>query len=377
MSTFTIYARDRSLERVAEVDDYQSAELVSRFNDVGTWKIQLDRRLATAVYLTTPGYGVEIVRDSDGQTVLSGPLVTRHHQRDENTNMVTVAGVDDNVWLARRLAHPQPGTAAPPYSGAEYDVRTNTCSIVLDQYVDINAGPGALAVRRIPGLTVPSVDVAGTSVTGRARWQPLLELMQGLALAGGGIGFRVRQSGTDLEFRCYQPTDKTTSVIFSADLGNLAEFDYQSTAPDANYLFVGGSGEGTARVVREGQDPAAVSTWDRIEKFVDRRDTTSTTELDQEATKQLDELGEKATFKATAIDTESMAYGEDYDLGDRVTVVTDDQITELIREIQISLTPAGPQRITPVIGTPGRHDVFRLFREFRRVASRVTNLERR
>ncbi|MCP3805369.1 siphovirus ReqiPepy6 Gp37-like family protein [Allokutzneria sp. A3M-2-11 16] len=377
MTTFRIYVRNRELQRVGLLEDYQRASFIPRFNAVGTWSITLDRRLPLAVELTTPGAGIELVRSSDGNTVLSGPVNYRHPQRAENTNTVTVNGFDDNVWLARRLAHPQPGTAAPPYSGAEYDVRTNTASVVLDQYVDINLGPGALAPRRVPGLTVPAVDVAGTSVTGRARWQVLLELMQGLALAGGGIGFRIRQSGSHLEFRCYQPADLTASVIFSEALGNLSAFDYESTAPEGNYLFVGGGGEGTARTVREGQDSASVATWGRIEKFIDRRDTTVTSELDQEIAKQLPEVGERAAFKATPVDTTGMSYGLHYDLGDEVTAIVDEAITELIREVQITLTPEGPQRIQPIIGTPGNQDVFRLFRAYRLLNTRLINVERR
>ncbi|SDN74001.1 siphovirus ReqiPepy6 Gp37-like family protein [Allokutzneria albata] len=377
MSTFVIYVRNRALQRVGQLDDYQKASLVSRFNAVGTWSITLNRRNPLAAALTTPGFGIEVVRTSDMQTVLSGPLTDRHHERSVNTNTVTVSGVDDNVWLARRVAHPQPGTAVPPYNLVEHEVRTNTCSAVLDQYVDVNLGPGALAVRRVPGLTVPATAVVGSTVTGRARWQVLLELLQELAIAGGGVGFRVRQAGPFLEFRVYQPVDRTASIIFSEALGNLSAYDYKSSAPEGNYLFIGGSGEGTARVIREGQDSASVATWDRIERFVDRRDTAVAAELDQEITKQLAESGESTSLKSTPVDTTGMTYGRHYDLGDKVTAVLDDPVVELIREVQIELTPEGPQRIQPVIGTPGAHDVFRLFRAFRRIDTRLTNVERR
>lgn len=374
---YTVYARNRDREREGMIEDFQELSLVSRFNAVGSWSLQLDRRIQAAVWMTTPGFGIEVVRDSDGQTVLAGPLVTRHHERNENTNTVTISGADDNIWLTRRQAHPEPATAAPQYTTNEHDVRTGVASTVLRQYVAVNLGSSALGPRRVPGLVLAVDPVLGSTVTGRARWQNLLELLQGLAISGGGLGFRVRQVGTDLEFQVYQPTDKTSSVIFSEDLGNLAGFDYESTAPEADYIYVGGSGEGTARVVKEGQYSPDIATWGRIEKFADRRDTADDAELGQEITEQLDEHGERASLSVTAIDTQSMAYGTHYDLGDDVTILADGEIHERIREVRIDLTPDGPQKVRPVIGTPGRQDIFRLFRVFRGHEKRLTNLERR
>lgn len=378
MTTFRLFVRDTALQRVALVEDFQTAEFIGRFNDVGTWTITLDGRLPAATYLTAPGYGIELVREVDGQTVLSGPMTKRQRRRGADLNEVVVSGVDDNVWLARRRAHPQPGTAAPPYSSTEYDVRTNTCTTVLDQYVDINAGPGALAVRQVPGLTVPAVLTAGATVTGRARWQVLLTLLQELALAGGDLGFRVRQSGSDLEFRPYEPEDKTGSVVFSLELGNLASYDYDADAPQANYWWVGGGGEGTARTIEHGQSSTSVTTWGRIENFIDRRDTTDTSELEQEIAAAIDEQGERTSLEVVPIDTDGQSYGTHYDLGDIVTVVVEGaEIQEAIREVRIALTPDGPQRTVPVIGTPGRHDVLALFRRVDGIAARTTNLERR
>jgi hypothetical protein len=80
----------------------------------------------------------------------------------------------------------------------------------------------------------------------------------------------------------------------------------------------------------------------------------------------------------TPIDTGAMAYGIDYDLGTIVTAVVEGvPLREAIREIRISLTPDGPQRIVPVIGTPGRHDVLAVFRRLAGLSTRMTNLERR
>lgn len=375
---WTLYVRDSNLQRVAQIDDYQTLDVVARFNAVGAWELDLDRRVTGAAELFVAHAGIEIVRD--GTTFLSGPVTRRQRTRDALRNRVTISGVDDTVWLSRRLAHPQPATAAPPYSTTEHDVRTGQCSTVLRAYVDVNVGPGALAARRLTGLTLAADPLLGTTVTGRARWQNLLELMQGLAVSGGGLGFAIRKVATALEFYSYMPVDRSASVKFSEEIGNLTSYRYETTAPAVTYVFAGGGGEGTARTIAENQDPDGVVGWGRIEQFADRRDTTVTSELEQEITTKLAEGQEQLALDAVPVDTPSAAYGTHYSLGDKVTVVVDDggtELAEVVREVKVSLTPAGPQQVSPVIGTPGRRDLLRVLGSVRDLTARVVNLERR
>lgn len=374
---WTIHVRNPSLQRVAMLDDFQKLQVVKRLNKMGAWVLDLNASVETALLLTQPGWGVEITRASDGEHLISGPMTKVDRKRDKGVNAVTVFGVDDMVHLNDRLVHPQPATAAPPYSVSEHDVRTGVCSTILRQYVDVNLGPSALGSRKVTGLTLAADPVAGSSVTGRGRWQNLLTFLEELALAGGGLAFDVRQSGTTLEFVVWAPTDKSATVKFSVELGNLASYEYSLAAPEASYIVCGGGGEGTARTIRERTGSADVVDWSRrIEKFVDRRDTTDTTELDQEITKALDEGQTETTVSFEPIDLPGMSYLDNYQLGDRVAAVVDDSITELIREVKVEANP-GATRITPSIGTPVLKDAARLFRRLRRTETRLLNLERR
>lgn len=373
---WTVYLRAPNLSREGQISDYQTLECVERFNDVGTWSLDIDMHTRHARALITPGYGIEVVRD-DGQVIMSGPLDTRKRKKSLTENRMTVAGFDDNIWLRRRQAHPQPGSSAPPYSTTEYDVRTGTASTVLRAYADVNLCSGAVMPRRVTGAALDVDPLVGTSVTGRARWQPLLELLQELALAGDGIGFRLRKSGTALLFTTYQPVDKTATVTFSEELGNLVEYDYDSAGPASTYLYVGGGGEGTARTIREQASDESVD-WGRIEKFVDRRDTTDSTELEQEITKTQEEDVSKVGLSITPIDTPQQKYRTHYDLGDKVTVMIDgESVQELVREVKTVLTPNGPQKVLPTIGTVSRRGVLKLFDRLRSQQSRINNLERR
>jgi hypothetical protein len=379
-SRYRIQVYDRDLALLGEIDDYQSLEMIVRFNAVGTWVLDLDANTLGAQLLLDPGRRVVVTRDDmPDDPIFSGPVTKPRRKRDVASDRREYSGTDDLCWVANTLAKPQPATAIPPYNTQAYDTRTGTCSTILRQYVDVNAGPSATGDRRIPGLTLAPDLVLGTSVTGQARWQNLLELLSELALAGGGLGFKATQVGTDIEFAVYEPEDLTDVITFGWELGNLADLDYSAEAPEANRIVCGGGGEETARIIREGQDPTSIATWGRIEMFRDRRDTTDTAQLDQTITEELEEKAEKISLSATPVDIPQFTYRTHYDLGDRVTVAVDDDtiVSEVIREVQIKLTPDGGEQIRAQIGTPGRQSVLALFDSVRRHNRRLTDLERR
>lgn len=370
-----VYVRNTSLQRVALVEDFQRLELTCRFNGIGSWTLDVDQSLDAAVALSAPGCGIEV--SYGGTTLLSGPVTGRKHERDATKNAATISGVSDDVWLARRLASPQPATFYPPYSGLAYDARTGVASTVLRGFVGDNAGPSAIGPRQVPGLTMGTDPAVGVSGTWQGRWQPLPELLDEIAITAG-LGYRVAQSGTTLLFSVSQPVDRSGSVRFDLGLGNLAAYTYEAGAPESTYVFVGGSGEGVARVVQEVYDPDAQAMWGRIEKFVDKRDSSVAANLTQAGTDELTQHAEQTSLSITPIDTPQMQFGTHYNLGDKVTAVIDGvSVVDVVREVKLTLTPDGARQLVPTIGTPGPKTIFRLFRDVRNLASRMTNLERR
>lgn len=336
-------------------------------------------------------FGQGIIVERNNQIILSGPITDIDYQWDANANAFNLGGVDDTSVLFDRLAPPV--SSGPPYSASAYDVRTGIASTIMRQYVDVNAAAGAVLSRQVPGLILGTPDpLVGSSVTGRARFDNLLALLQSLALAGGDLGFRVVQSETTAEiiFQVYQPSDKTASVIFSPQLGNLRAFRYTAKAADVNYVVVGGGGEGTARTFYEQGDFDSIEYFNRrIEQFRDRRDTSVSGELIQTANEELANGAARTSLQITPIDTEGLAFVSDYSLGDKVTVVANGAkrgrtvppsvtIQDIIREISISVNQDG-ETIEPSVGTPesGRRDLFALFDRIARSESRIDSLERR
>ncbi len=370
MAEYKIYIRDKQRKRVAEVDNYANLQAVLRFNDVGTWTLTMEAGTTPANLLS---WGGGIVLHRDGVAKFSGPVRKMERRWNANENVLIASGFSDEIYLNDRLAYPVPG--GPPYTSQAYDVRTGAAETIMKQYVDYNAGPNANTERRVSGLTLQTDAGLGSSITGRARFQTLLELLQKLAIQGGGLGLRI----VDLEFQVYQPEDKTGSIVLSKELGNLKEHYYHLQAATGNYGICGGDGEGVSRAFEEGGDSESIVRYGRIETFIDQRSTADSDELQQAVAEELEKNAEKMGLTLVPIVIPNMEFYEDYDLGDQVKVMVDGEaVTETIREAHLTLTSENVS-ITPFIGSEGvrmYEELAALFEVKRQLARRISNLER-
>ena len=182
------------------------------------------------------------------------------------------------------------------------------------------------------------------------------------------IGYRFRPdfNTKKIYFECYRGVDRTSSqgvnnrVIFSEAYNNLNNFSYRENDQlYKNVLYVGGSGEGSSRVIVQIGD---VSGLDRRELFVDARDLTKENLTDAAYREKLIQRGtekQEDYQMSEAVECDTGAdinyhYKTNYDLGDVVTVkkksfgiTVDFRITE-IKEIY----ERGSVKIAPVFGSP-------------------------
>lgn len=367
-----IQLRDSAFLPVGEFDDFQFAQCTSQFNAKGSWELTLDASSAIRP-LVDFGTGV-IFRGDDGAIEFSGPIESIRRSYDGNKDNLILKGSDDNAFLARRLAFPSPS----PFTIAPYDVRTGAAGEVMSGYVASNLGPSAVASRQLAGLNVAG-STLGATVTGRARFDNLLELLQGLALRGGDLGFRIVQTGPGaLEFQVYQATDRTSTAVFSIELGNLASFDYETEVAETTYAIAGDSGDAGARLFAERQSTEGMESYGLIESFRDQSNTTNVAELYEAALEELAQKADKKNLSVQPTDTGALAYGTGYQMGDRVTAIIDGVATVgIIRELKRSYSVDGTT-IAPVIGTPGasKPDTLNVFKKQRELVRRISQLER-
>ena len=364
--TWELYATDRVGTRQCQLDPYESAEIVGRVNDVSTWQVTLPTQTEAGALFTTDSFArLEVVLD--GAIWRSGPVSHLERTVDLDGDMLQVSGVGDMVWLARRNAHPQPGSAAPPYSTTGYDIHTGPMSVVLAELANVNLGPGATAGRRVPGLTVPTPAPAGPDIQVWARWQNLLTLLQDTARPVGLI-FDV----VDLTFHVTVPADP--GVVFSAGLETLAGWKMTTEAAKANMVVVAGQGDTVDRMIYEQTDDVSIGTWGRAETFQDRRDTADPAELVKAATETLAASVTPVTVVFTPLETEGQKFGRDWGLGDLVTVKAGGlTVHDQVREVHVTLDDQGAT-VIPSVGAPAGD--LQLFRSLAGLDRRVRQLER-
>lgn len=383
-SEWSLYVRDSNYLRVAEIDDYESVRLVPVFNDVGSWSLTIDARARSVGLLLNPGYGIIACRND--VPVFSGPWSSVRHRREMDSWNIDIQGLTDEVCLVDRLVSPSPAEAAPPYSAQASDIRSGVASTVVRAYVDVNVGPSAVPARRTPGLTMATDPVVGGTVRGEARWDSdVLAFIQPLATSGN-VGFRVRQIGVGIVFEVFAPGDKSAAVKYSIDLGNLESYEYSRTRPKSDFVYVGASGTGTTRIVREFTDGAAYARWGRVEGQLVNESSSTDTTIAQAGADALAQGSEQISLSITPIEIPGMQFGVDYGVGDKISVQleapsltpysNDGLIADIVRQVEVNLVKDGPQTVTPTLGTPTAGDVSKLVDAFQRANVRINKLER-
>lgn len=371
-----IRVRDGGLATVGEVDGWDDLTVIVRHLAVGAWSFTVPAS-PRAMGLLAAGNGVRI--DRDGRPLMSGPIRSLVRswggQDGGGPGVLTVAGADDMCWLAERVCYPDPANPADSQLDA-YDTRSGPAETLIRHYVDVNAGPGALPSRRVPGLTVAASAGLGGQVAGNARFDNLLELVGSLGSAGN-VAVRVVDVGGALELAVAEPADRSAQAVFSRARGNLRSYSYGLAAPFGTVALVGGQGQGAARTIVE------VSTGDggwgmRAEAFADRRDTDDAAQLMQAGQDALAQSGPAASLAIEPIDLPALAYGRDYQVGDVVSVLVDDTtVVDVLREVKIGWSAREGETITPQVGTAGASSTPALYGRVADVARRVGLLERR
>lgn len=183
------------------------------------------------------------------------------------------------------------------------------------------------------------------------------------------IGFRVCLDVPNRQwiFEAYDGTDRSVTqhdrpyVLFSDEFHNISKAAYTLDHTGyANYSYVAGEGEGSARVIVEidktGGEP-------RRELWVDARNLQQDTEhsetldaykarLQQRGIEKLAEARKSDSFSAAAVDAANFQYLTDWDLGDIVSfekwgIRLDERITE-VEEVDEN----GVVTVTPTCGSP-------------------------
>ncbi len=383
---FTLLMTDRNLSILGDpITTWTSLDVTLRFNEPGSGLFTVPGGQWIREQLI-PGSRVVCIRHTyDGQgdgILMAGPVEKITEERaDDGENAgdgnITVNWADDLAQVVARLTYPDPALT-PETQVIDAWSYTGNAELALRELVNKNAGPGALAARRVPQLVLAGLASVGTSVTVTAqRMQPLGEVAREIARVGGGLGFGTRQVGSQVEFYVYQPPDKSELVRFGFAYGNMKYLAYELTAPTATVVIAGGQGEGTDRALYERVNTAEADVWGRYEKLQSTAGTDSASAQD-EGDRALGEAAATVRMPSNVADTDQIRYGVDYGLGDYVAVENrpGQQIVDMVRTVHLQAWPTAGSIFAPTIGDQSAQTssvwAFRL----RELEERLNQLER-
>jgi hypothetical protein len=211
--------------------------------------------------------------------------------------------------IAGELVYPDPTVAATAQVLESYIRTSVNAETVLRDLANLNVGPGALVARRVPGLIIAAAVGVGTTISIEERFTKLGDALRTAAVAGGDLGWRVRDNLVALVFEVFDPADRSAWIRFSLGRNNLRSLKIRSESPKGTAFIRGDDGTGAARVFTSTTNLADAS-WGRREFLVNNDDVN----------RAIADNASKTTLAAEGVDTPQQTYGDDFSLGDIVGV---------------------------------------------------------
>jgi hypothetical protein len=266
-------------------------------------------------------------------------------------------GGDYGLYLQWRKVEPASGHAT-------YDV-TAAADDAMKALVYNHAGAGADADRRFAGLTVAADAGAAPSYPASEAWTTLFDAVNKVA-AQNRVYWRLEPTASGCTFTTgytiygldrQRNNGVNAECIFSIDRHNWQSIAWQKDrTAHRNHVYVGGSGEGTSRRVREVEDATSVAALLRREEFVDESQVSSNAGLDARGAASLREMIVSETMDVDPVlGSWKATTGTTWDLGDCVDVdIYPDggrHFTTLavITGIDVTVTPDGTESVKPIL----------------------------
>jgi len=272
------------------------------------------------------------------KTMFSGPTSkpTKKATSSDKKGMVTISGLSDDRILWDTVSFPQPSNPDVATQLSSHDVFSGNAETVMRHYADVNLGPSAPAARKTGSLKEffrldPVNSNLGATVNKTTRFDYVGDILREIATLRN-LRFRVLQVGNILQLQITAVADRSKFVRLDIENGTLQEQSVETAPPRVTRVIVAGQGEGTARQILarvNSVSSAAEIEWGLIiEQFKDQRNTNVTAELQQAGDEILASDGfTRVAVKATPSNNMTMIYMEDFDTGDKVSVVIDGQET--------------------------------------------------
>lgn len=329
MTIVNVY--DMSFNLIGVIDSFVSIIWRPAYYDVGDFEIyvgathdniQLLRENRIVVRNT------DITVDSDGNVIYKNPMIIKNIDLItdvENGDFLSITGRELKYLLHQRIIWTQTNL-------------TGTAEAGIRRLVNENAVNPSDSKRKIPNLVLGAsaglTDTIEKQLTGDFLDKAIVEICTNY-----NYGWEIYGYNSNYVFIVYQGLDKSYGqterpyVVFSDSFENLYNTEYQLNTEDyANAALIGGEGEGVERTYTTVNN--SVTGLERYELFVDANDLSSNKDsedaipqsqylqmLQERGAEKLAETAITEGFSGEVLTTGQYKFGEDFDIGDMVTVI--------------------------------------------------------
>lgn len=356
---------DGSVRTVLDNTAFDDCKYSRALNDVGVLAMTLPSDPDwPSVFSLDALIDIERTSPLNGQLQIEDTYLVRliHRFREGDQERFVIGALSLNHLLARRIVDPDDD----PLAAGGYSTKAGPADDILLEYADEQCGSSASAVRQFPGLTIAASGSVGAPAGRRLRYENLLEVFQDVC-GQSNVDFLIsRVTGNTLRLTVAPiGFDRTRSrnypgapfVELNPLRGNLTDPSLMiDRKQEQNYVYALGQGPGESRILTklEGEGTHD-SPYNRIEfttdvRAAERGDSTTLTTGARSALVEK-QAKKEFTFKPTGFESGNI-YRLDWDVGDVITCVWDDEVVNLrVREVEISLSASG-ETITPRMEKP-------------------------
>ncbi|WP_260170418.1 siphovirus ReqiPepy6 Gp37-like family protein [Methanococcus maripaludis] len=233
---------------------------------------------------------------------------------------ITLSGVTGLDMLNWRVA-------IPPSESAYDTISSSPVETVMKHYVDSHLVNPTNTDRALSNLIIGTDKVLGDSINYYMRYEKIGEELSNIAQSYGlRHDIYIDKALKKLVYDVFEGTDHSAEqsennrVIFSRKLENILEQGYTKSSKNyANHAIVGGSGTGTSRII---QEVGTETGFNRREVFIS--DSSSSLEdLTQTGNEAIEKYKKTESIPAKVYNKKNAEYGVDWDLGDKVTVISE------------------------------------------------------
>lgn len=298
---------DLSINLLAEIDDYEHLLFTRDLYTHGSFELEINASKQNTQYLVKNNI---ITVDKD---LGKCGIIKVVERTAENTEFVKVTGYTMDLLFKDRIIL--------PVSPGAFDSITAPAETAIKHYI-ANCITSPVDPNRAIGVFSLTADAAqGATAEYNARYNNLAEYLteirtqQQIGITAT-LNLTTKKFDIDVLVGADHTAGTSAPVIFSTDYDNLlSQSFYETDLDERTYAYVGGEGEGAARAI----DTFGTATGlDRKELFVDTNQPLAT--LPSAGETELAQYQSIVTFEGQVINRLPFIYGQDFDLGDLVTI---------------------------------------------------------